>query len=215
MKKDTTIYTDLIKAQSEVEAVTKDGINPFFKSGYATLNATIKACKDIYNKNGFAIIQPITSDENGVYVCTKLIHKSGNQITSRMRIREAKENDPQSQGSAITYARRYALQSILLMSAEDDDGEKAVARNTRKTYSSKKENAPVPPSDQLASEGQRKMIFVVAKQKGITADKAKEAIKTFFKIDSFTKLTKSQATIAIDKILKKPDPEEEFDGPEE
>lgn len=115
----------LLEAQKEIEAVDKDGKNPFFKSSYTTLNAAIMACKQILNKHDIVVLQPIQSDENGVYVATTLIHTSGEQITSKHRIREAKDNDPQSQGSAITYARRYSLMSMLCMSSDDDDGEKA------------------------------------------------------------------------------------------
>lgn len=118
----------LIAAQKEIESVGKDGKNPYFKSDYATLNATIEACKKILNDHGFVILQPIDSDENGVYVCTTLIHITGETISSRMRIEQAKTNDPQAQGSAITYARRYALKSLLCMSDEDDDGAKASGR---------------------------------------------------------------------------------------
>lgn len=119
------ITTALLAAQKEIESVDKDGKNPFFKSDYTTLNAAILACKSILNKHEIVVLQPITSDENGVYVATTLLHTSGEQIGSKHRIREAKDNDPQSQGSAITYARRYSLMSLLCMSSADDDGEKA------------------------------------------------------------------------------------------
>ncbi len=121
---------DLLAAQKEIEGVDKDGKNPFFKSDYTTLNATIQACKEILNKHNIIVMQPITSDEHGVYVSTTIIHAISEQkIESKMRIIPSKENDPQAQGSAITYARRYALKSFLCMSDADDDGEKAMSRD--------------------------------------------------------------------------------------
>jgi hypothetical protein len=122
--------TDLLEAQAEMEAVSKDAKNPFFKSDYTTLNATIEACKQILNKHNYVLLQPIESDQDGVYVCTTLLHTTGEKISSRMKIQQSKANDPQAQGSAITYARRYALKSFLTMSDEDDDGEKAMARTS-------------------------------------------------------------------------------------
>lgn len=116
------MYLDLLKVQKEIESVSKDATNPFFKSGYATLGATIESCKDILNKNNFIVLQPLQSDSDGVYVCTTLIHTTGGKIESKMRINQKEQNNPQAQGSAITYARRYSLQSILCMNAEDDDG---------------------------------------------------------------------------------------------
>lgn len=125
-----TFLKDLLEAQKEIEGIDKDGKNPFFKSDYTTLNATIQACKEILNKHNIILLQPIYSDENGVYVATTIIHTISEQkIESRMRIIPAKDNDPQAQGSAITYARRYSLKSFLCMSDEDDDGEKAMRRD--------------------------------------------------------------------------------------
>ena len=43
---------------------------------------------------------------------------------------------PQQQGSGISYARRYGLQSLANISAEDDDGEAAVGRGSSKNSSS-------------------------------------------------------------------------------
>lgn len=127
------MYQDLLDAQKEIEPVDKDGTNPHYKSDFASLNATIQACKDVLNKHNFIVLQPIMSDENGVYVCTTLFHtESGEKIESKMRIIPARDNDPQAQGSAITYARRYSLKSILCLSDADDDGERAMDRPVQK-----------------------------------------------------------------------------------
>lgn len=130
------LYLDLLKVQQEIESVDKDAKNPFFNSNYATLGATIEACKSILNKNNFIVIQPLQSDENGVYVCTTLIHTSGGKIESKMRINQKEQNNPQAQGSAITYARRYSLQSILCMNEEDDDGNSATGKPQEKKVNS-------------------------------------------------------------------------------
>lgn len=126
------MYIDLLKVQQAIKDVSKDATNPFFHSRYATLGSTIEACKDILNANNFVVLQPIQSDQDGVYVCTTLIHVSGGKIESRLRINQKEQNNPQAQGSAITYARRYALQSLLCMNADDDDGNNATRSNTTK-----------------------------------------------------------------------------------
>lgn len=128
---ENTFYQDLLDCQKEIETIDKDGNNPYFKSKYATLGATISACKAILNSHNILCLQPIESDENGVYVCTSLIHtKSDKSLTTKMRIMSKSDNDPQAQGSAITYARRYSLQSLLFMTADDDDGEGATKHAT-------------------------------------------------------------------------------------
>lgn len=119
------IVPALISAQKKIKFAVKDSENPFFKSKYAGLPNVIEACKDILNDNGIVALQPIQGD----FVETTLIHTSGEFISSETKIICSKQNDPQAYGSAITYARRYGLQSFVLMPAEDDDGEGAMDRN--------------------------------------------------------------------------------------
>jgi hypothetical protein len=136
----------LLMAQTRIGAATKDAANPFFKSRYADLGAVMEACKEALNDQKICVLQPV-GHENGVqYVETILLHSSGQFISDQMRIEPPMKMvcpnqnknetfapflapDPQAQGSAITYARRYALQSMLFIPAEDDDGEVAMNRN--------------------------------------------------------------------------------------
>lgn len=111
----------LLASQKKIEAVEKNANNPFFHSKYADLNSLIDACKSILNSNDILVLQPIIDG----HVETRLIHISGEWMSSKTKIVCKAENDPQAQGSAITYARRYGLQSMLFMSSEDDDGERA------------------------------------------------------------------------------------------
>lgn len=115
------IVPALLASQKKIEAVEKKADNPFFHSKYADLNSLIDACKSILNSNDILVLQPIIDG----HVETRLIHVSGEWLSSKTRIVSKSENNPQDHGSAITYARRYGLQSMLFMSAEDDDGEKA------------------------------------------------------------------------------------------
>lgn len=164
------MYKDLLKAQKEIEGVDKDGKNPFFHSDYTTLNATIFSCKSVLNANNFVVLQPIQSDENGVYVCTTLIHSSGEKIESKMLIREAKSNDPQAQGSAITYARRYSLKSMLCMTDADDDGEKA-----QQTYR-KPSTTSAPQKPGMATEKQRQFVTDLMRDKGVDIAMVQKAL---------------------------------------
>jgi hypothetical protein len=118
----------LLKAQKLMGAAKKGAANPFFKSKYADLGAVLEACKELLNENGITILQPHTSTDKGKFVVTTLLHESGEWIASETEIVYSKEGDPQAQGSAISYARRYGLQSLVSLPAEDDDGEKAMSR---------------------------------------------------------------------------------------
>lgn len=114
----------ILGAQKDLGSVKKGAANPFFKSKYADLTAVIQALKDVVNKHELSILQT----QRGGKVITALMHSSGQYICSETEIICSKENDPQALGSAISYARRYGLQSILCLPAEDDDGEKAMGR---------------------------------------------------------------------------------------
>ena len=115
----------LNKAQAEMSGAKKGANNPFFKSKYADLNAVVDAVRIPFADNGLSYSQFPVMDENRVGVETILMHESGEFIASTLMLPTGKL-DAQAAGSAITYARRYSLQSIAGIPAEDDDGNAAV-----------------------------------------------------------------------------------------
>jgi len=146
------IAAALVKAQSEMAVATKDAKNPFFRSSYADLNAIREAVMPALNKNGIVVLQPtITTDSGKSFVRTTLLHESGEQITSDTEIVCAKANDPQAFGSAMSYARRYSLQSLMCVGAEDNDAESAMGRSVTKAAATQTQ-ATVTVADTPASE---------------------------------------------------------------
>lgn len=119
------IATALVKAQSEMSNPIKGNANPFFKSKYADLNSVREAVLPVLNAHGISVIQPMVNIEGRNFVKTVLMHESGESIESFTEIVYAKTNDAQAQGSGITYARRYGLQSLVCVGADDDDGNAA------------------------------------------------------------------------------------------
>jgi len=128
----TKISAALVKAQSEMSNAKKDAVNPFFKKSYADLNAIREAVMPVLNNNGISCIQPTCVVDNVPYVETILLHESGEYIASLTRVVVDKENDAQRHGSGLSYARRYALQSIVNIGAEDDDANAATAPSKAK-----------------------------------------------------------------------------------
>ena len=122
----------LCKAQAEMSGAKKKANNPFFKSKYANLEEIISCAKDALMNNGLSVAQfPVTSDMSAG-VTTLLMHSSGQWIEDTLLLKCSKQ-DPQGMGSAITYARRYAYQSVLGIPSEDDDGNVA-SKPTKPTY---------------------------------------------------------------------------------
>ena len=126
----TELATALCSAQAEMGGAVKDSNNPFFKSNYADLTSVIKVIKEPFAKHGLSFVQlPVTSvGGNGIGVATMLMHDSGQWIQSEYLLPMDKVT-PQGAGSAITYARRYALQALAGIPSVDDDSEMAMYRN--------------------------------------------------------------------------------------
>lgn len=146
MKKSETL-TEFSKAfaktQQEMKQPLKDANNPFFKSKYVPLENVVEAITESASKNGLSFTQFPSSDEAGnVTVGTLVMHSSGEWIEYDPIKMKPVKNDPQSIGSAITYAKRYALSAIFgITSDPDDDGNEAT--QTKKQAPAKKKDEPV------------------------------------------------------------------------
>jgi len=128
-----TIKTALLEFQKLAVTAKKDGKNPHFRSNYSTLESVIEAVKQ-GNQFGLFFTQEMTyeyvSDINGgnsviPVVSTKVMHEHDDTvIESKLPIMLAQTNmeNPQKIGSAITYYKRYTLQSVYGLPSEDDDG---------------------------------------------------------------------------------------------
>ena len=121
------LATALCLAQAAMGGAVKESKNPFFKSSYADLTSVIKVVKEPFADNGLSFVQLPVSGETYVGVTTMLMHTSGEWLQSEYMLPMTKR-DPQAAGSAITYARRYALQSLAGIPSVDDDGELGMFR---------------------------------------------------------------------------------------
>jgi len=120
--KPQTIWFKLWKAKQEIEAVKKNAKNPHFKNNYADINAIIEAVEPVLLKYNLILMQPVMDGK----VVTKIIDcETGQSVDSWMELPQI--TDPQKIGSAVTYFRRYTLQSLLSLQAEDDDANTASA----------------------------------------------------------------------------------------
>ena len=115
------ITVALLRFQASVAKIGKDGNNPFFKSKYATLSNILDTVQPELTEQKLAVAQ----FPDGEGLTTILTHESGEWMEATYTLTPVK-NDPQGWGSAITYARRYALSGILGLNIDDDDdGNKA------------------------------------------------------------------------------------------
>jgi hypothetical protein len=111
-------------AQHAMSGAKKDANNEFFNSTYADMGSVIDAIKEAFHLNHLSYSQFPVFKDGFVGVETILMHSSGEWLSGELLL-PTKKQDPQAAGSAITYARRYALQAIAGIPSEDDDGNEA------------------------------------------------------------------------------------------
>lgn len=178
----------LAAAQSEMTFARKDSTNPFLNSKYSDLAAVWDAVRVPLTKNSLCVTQFPTGDA----LTTVLAHKSGQYIASTMPIKTGRNdarNDAQAYGSALTYARRYALSAIVGIAQDDDDGEgtnknvdgqkpnkikpSAPTAPNPATHSAQT-NYPVPPEKKPVSAGLKKFCDAIREiEDGIPDDPAR------------------------------------------
>lgn len=129
----TKIAGALLAVQKELEPIHKARSGYGYK--YADLPSVMNSCVDALNKNGVVVIQsPTTTDKMAAAIETRLIHaESGQEVSGVIEVpygEAGKMSIAQAYGSAMTYARRYALVSMLGIITEDDDGANAGSRTT-------------------------------------------------------------------------------------
>src|SRR5882757_1561866 len=136
------LWTAFAKAQLEISNPIFDSVNPHFKNKYASLAAIRNAVLPCMNKHGICVMQDIQRTEKGIQCVTSFTHVSGEKYISHALEIPVIKYDAQALGSAITYARRYQLQTLVsIVGDSDDDAEAAVQPiKTQSTYNNKNQN---------------------------------------------------------------------------
>lgn len=116
-------FIDALRVVEDVDAdrVADTGT---YRYSYANLADVNKSIKTACSAQGLMVSQVATSDGPRVSVGTTIFHVSG-QWVAFAPLSMPTGNSPQATGSAITYARRYALVTIFGVATEDDDGARA------------------------------------------------------------------------------------------
>lgn len=134
------LYAKLLAIQKEVTPVKKSETNPFFNSKYFDINTLLSLLKPMLSAQGLVLTQALTTLDGHLALTTSIVDAtSGAGLSDTCPV--PAQTDPQKNGSAITYYRRYALQSLLALEAEDDDATTVTAPRIVKTAS----ELPLPP----------------------------------------------------------------------
>ena len=145
-----TLAEALLAAQQEMPAVERNAENPHFKSKFTSLDHLLSKVRPVLNQHGLVLVQAPDLQEGQAVLRTIIIHSSGEQMHFAAPLNPAK-NDPQGQGAAITYMRRYSIAAMLAIAdQEDDDGGRGAERQAQ--------NAPATDAESLALVAQARKL---------------------------------------------------------
>ena len=156
------LYTKLLAVQKKVKAISKDSVNPHFKSRYFDINGLLSELKPVLNDVGLVVLQPLMQ-ENGASIITTIIAdpESGEEQRYQMLLPETQST--QQMGAAISYMRRYALSSLFLLEGEDDDANSVVPVAKKETPHFLSAKKMLAESDDAKREAVRGMIATSTK----------------------------------------------------
>jgi hypothetical protein len=144
------LYRKIADAKAEFGPILKNKTNPHFKSAYADLGAILETIEPILYKHGLLLTQQIV-DETVTSQITDV--DCAENMTSCLAIPDGL--DAQKKGAAISYFRRFTLQSLLALHAEDNDAEEV-----RRPEPYKAQTLPIKPMDPNGLAG----VYVPKKQ---------------------------------------------------
>lgn len=195
----------LLKFQEKMGAITKDSTNPFFKSKYFDINKLLEEVKPVLSDLGLILVQALSHIDGKPAIKTELYDVDSTEhlplLSSTTPITE--NPDPQKMGSAISYFRRYAIQTMLCLQAEDDDANSSSKSNQPpasypvKTYQLKPAAQPVEPVDK-----RKEKITNLCEQLGIE-DKTKGGYERFVFSNASWVLKEDNYDAIIKKLQEK------------
>lgn len=157
----TSPQTEILDAalalvQGEIVVAAKDANNTHLNSKYANLASIWKACRPALVKHGISVTQwPVNqADDNRLHLITRLA--LGGQWMLAQMVLPADKQSPQGFGSAITYAKKYALAAAVGVIADedeaDDDGETAEREHERYSRDMRPAQNPLDAEDPYLEE---------------------------------------------------------------
>ena len=192
-KMQSSLHSAMAAAFAEIEGATKSANNPHFKSKYADISAVIDAVKPALIAHGLFFTQHPEPSDRGVTVETWIHHAGGDSLSLGKLFVPANKQDAQGFGSALTYARRYALVTAFGVPTEDDDGNAAVKGQSQQGTVS----PPARVSDEMRDRIIQLCEAVGGGQSGV--------ICNAYKVESLAGLTPSQGEAVISRLNEKLD----------
>jgi len=144
------------QATKEIRSIIKDKTADIqgkpggrsFKYAYADLASVMEAVEDALAAQELAVFQTLQDRKGATFLITTLAHSSDQWISSELKVSSV-DVGPQVFGSALTYARRYAVLAALALAPEvDDDGKEAQERADQQARQKPQDRAEAQRSNQ-------------------------------------------------------------------
>jgi len=156
------VWQALAEARKDFPVLRKDTEAHYGK--FVNFNSIREQVDPVLEKAGLVIFQwPDVTGDGKPALTTKVRHESGEFVQATTPLVLSKQ-DPQAQGSAITYMKRYAYNTILSLKNmdDDDDGDTATLPDKQVKTAS---------GDNRAAKGQRTELEAAFKQAGMSIAK--------------------------------------------
>lgn len=200
----------LAKAQSSFKAVvrsrevevTSKRTGARYKFTYAPLDTVLDAAIPSLAANGLSLTQELSGTDAGRFCTTTLMHESGEWRSSTLQLPGEAPTSAQEFGSQVTYARRYALQCVLGVAAEEDDDANGADGNevgAKKTRAAKPAPAPAPAAPRLEAKTQAR-IKILQNECSIEDREWREKLMYHYGVESSADLTTDQALDLIRRL---------------
>lgn len=187
----------LAAAQSEFTFAVTDATGGM-KNKYATLQNVLEAIRQGLTANGIAVIQAPMTAQNGIMLRTTLAHKSGQWMASEISLPNDRMGGIQGMGSALTYARRYALAAMVGIAQDDDDGATAMKESQEQARAKAKTENPNP----MTAAQSNALMAYLTKRHGKNREAGLSELSRFFgrSLASSRELTKDDVSEFLNAI---------------
>ena len=168
------------------------------KNKYATLQNVLEAIRQGLTANGIAVIQAPMPSQNGIMLRTTLAHKSGQWMASEISLPNDRMGGIQGMGSALTYARRYALAAMVGIAQDDDDGATAMKESQEQARAKAKTENPNP----MTAAQSNALMAYLTKRHGKNREAGLSELSRFFgrSLASSRELTKADVSEFLNAI---------------
>lgn len=164
------LYTKLLAIQTKGVQVSKDWVNPHFKSKYMTLDNIIETLAPLLTEQKLLVTHFISQQE----LVTRVVDVESAEILDSSFGLLA--TDPQKKGSEVTYAKRYNLSALFNICADEDDDANSVSGSNYAPPTFKWEELVVWPTEWM-NKPELEQLFKEMKEWTITAWSSQELTK--------------------------------------